>query len=402
MMLHHVICITTPMTSSLPQNNIKMSLLLEDNDGQPNNCNCTYFEPDDIKMLGIAQVASGAVSLLGCALMLFLIIFLGKYRYSTQRILLYLNVAVALNSLSFIIRGATYKEMEKRVVCQGVAYFGTMSGMSVLAAIACIIAEIFFKAVLKVGKRRHRYELIYPLVIFAVPLMLSGIPFIKDKYGKSGPWCWIKGKNESSEYMCTSPSNKANYSCETDKIGVIFQYSLWYGPVYTVAIIGGIVYLISVINIQKKLKWHKIMYSNNAQKNEQKKLLLEVNHFRWYPLIFFLINIIPLATRIADIYTNRKGKERDTILIYMWLVTACVEGSEGLLLAIMFTLIPSTRRNLTYKRLKYICKVRCCWGCCCCEDRITKMPLIKSEELDDDDTNRNRKNGTEVNESIIR
>ena len=375
-----------------------MSMLLEDNEGEL-DCNCSYFDKYDIKHLGLAQVASGSVSLIGCALMLFLIFFLGKYKYSTQRILLYLNIAVALNSISFIIRGATYTEMDVPPICQGVAYFGTMSGMCVLAAITCIIAEIFFKAVLEVGKRRHRYELIYPLVIFALPLILSAVPFIKEKYGKAGPWCWIKGKDNHKDYMCHAKDTI--YSCKTDTLGVIYQYGLWYGPVYFITIIGGIVYLISIINIQKKLKWHKMMYSTNTQKKEQRGLLEEVNHFRWYPMIFFLLNIIPLATRIADIHSNKKNSGRDTILIYMWIITACVEGSQGLLLAIMFTLIPSTRRYLTCGRLKYICRMRCgvcCGSCRCCDDDGGRTPLIKSEEIDDREHERGTFN-KEVNES---
>lgn len=376
-----------------------MSRLLEDNDEDNTlDCNCSYFDDDDYKRIGLAQVVSGSVSLLGCALMLFLILFLGKYKYSTQRILLYLNVAVALNSTSFIIRGATYTELDVRPICQGVAYFGTMSGMCVLAAITCIIAEIFFKAVLEVGKRRHRYELIYPLVIFALPLILSGIPFIKDKYGKSGPWCWIKGKDYADEYICTV--NNVNYSCKTDTLGAIYQYGLWFGPVYFITIIGGIVYLASLINIQKKLKWHKMMYSTNTQKKEQRGLLEEVNHFRWYPMIFFFINIIPLATRIADIYSNKKSKDRDNILNIMWVINACVEASQGLLLAIMFTLIPSTRRYLTCRRLKFMCKMRCGVCCSCYSVEEGRAPLIKSEEVRVDDTESVRGQFTkEVNES---
>uniref|UniRef100_A0A1X7UQ95 G-protein coupled receptors family 2 profile 2 domain-containing protein n=1 Tax=Amphimedon queenslandica TaxID=400682 RepID=A0A1X7UQ95_AMPQE len=379
-----------------------MSRLLEDNEDNTVNCNCSYFDNDDYKNIGLAQIASGSVSLLGCAFMLFLILFLGKYKYSTQRILLYLNVAVALNSISFIIRGATYAEMDITPICQGVAYFGTMSGMCVLAAITCIIAEIFFKAVLEVGKRRHRYELIYPLLIFALPIMLSGIPFIKEKYGKSGPWCWIKGKDRSDEYICTDDKN-VTYSCKTDTLGVAYQYGLWFGPVFLITIIGGIVYLISLINIQKKLKWHKMMYSTNTQKKEQRGLLEEVNHFRWYPTIFFLVNIMPLATRIADIYSNKNSNDRDNALIIMWLITACVEASQGLLLAIMFTLIPSTSRYLTCRRLKFMCRIRCgvCCSCCsCCNIEGGRAPLIKSQEVHIDERESERgKFNQEVTES---
>lgn len=328
------------------------------------NCNCSYFTNSDFKMIGMAQIGGGGLSLIGCIVMLSLIMILRRYKDSTQRLLLYLNIAVILNSIIFIVRGIGYKHMDDSILCKTVAYLGQITGWCVLSTIGCIICEIFIKAVL--DRRIRRYEWVYLMLIFVMPPILNIIPFSDSKYGNAGPWCWIVGKKKKEVYDsngCQGYPNES-YTCEKDIMGVTFQYTLWFGPVYAITLIGGVVYLVSMVTIWRKLKWHKIMYSSHYQKLHQKQLLSEINHYRWYPIIYFTINIIPLATRISDALNVSHS-----VLIILWLLTATVEGSQGFFLALMFTLTPSTRKYLTCRALKRACK------------KQERKPLLQSRDI---------------------
>lgn len=320
--------------------------------------NCTnVFTVQQLKILGITQVLAGGISLLGCISIALLIVILKKYKDSTQRLVLYLNITVILNSIGTIVRGGGYA-IENIVFCTGIASYTQFTSSCILASICCIIIELVLKAVRQKGA--ERYEWIYIILTFVVPLMVSLLPFIKNGYGYRAAWCWIRNTDETT--------------CEKFVYGIILQYTLWYGPLYVLAVIGGLTYLFAFFKINKQLRKYKRNYTSNMEELKHKTILEELAQFRWYPVIYLIINIAPLATSILDIINPNHA------ILPLWIVTAIIQGLQGLFIAAVFIINPSTRKSLKYRQLKILCAEE--WGLTSCvvvEDNTT--PLVMSSSL---------------------
>lgn len=294
------------------------------------------FSPQELQIIGIAQVVSGSISLVGCLAMLLVILFNRRYNTSTERIILYLNIAILFNSSSYIVRGGGYDIIEyddgkDTPFCKFAAYFGQLTGSFILATISCLIFEIFLSAIL--NKKIGKFEVVYPVAIFLLPIFTAAIPFFTDNYGKSGPWCWIKGE----KYI----GNET-----TDPLGTAFQYGLYYVPAFILIVLGGGVYLLAVYILRRKLKWHEENYNTMREVYEQKKMLSDLKRLRWYPLVYFLINLILVIVRIINAVNNSFGdKENRTILVILWTISGVVQGLQGFLIALTFTLVPLDKKE---------------------------------------------------------
>lgn len=278
-------------------------------------------------ILGITQAVAAILSCLGCLFIFFVMIIFKKYVYPGQRLLIYLTLSVFLVSLSFIIRGFGYSLIDNTTFCVAVAFIGQYAGGCILASVASIIADIFILAVLK---KNWKLEPAYVVSIFVMPALFDWLPFIYETYGPTRGWCWIRDRN-------------ADRDCSVHMYGLVLQYVLWFVPSYFVSLIGGLIYIISLVALRRK-EYTAMLEPERLQL--QKAAISEIQHYKWYPLMFLIINTIPLLTRIIS-------DANPSINIFpLWLVSAAVQGLQGGFVTVLFSIDSDTRKRLKWSHFK--------------------------------------------------
>lgn len=287
----------------------------------------------DYKNIGLAQLIPATISLVCILFTLILALVLKQYRDTTNKLVLYLFLGQLLNSIAYLLKGVFYNKVDDGVFCKAIAYYNQFTSSCILAAICCIIIELFVKTVV-VG-RRCRCQLFYLLLIFPLPLAVSALPFIHGAYGNAGPWCWIE-----------AISYDENGTARVEPIGLAYQYGLWYGPLYTLLIAGGFVYTYSIFRLYRELKKSKNTYTSHHQKLKRQKMLQKLKSVKWYPIIYCVVNILTLGTRIDE---QVSPKHYHTTL---WIVSAAILSLQGVFFMIGFLVSPTVRRKLSPKVIK--------------------------------------------------
>jgi hypothetical protein len=73
-----------------------------------------------------------------------------------------------------------------------------------------------------------------------------------------------------------------------------------------------------------------------------KRMRREVFILMWYPVIYMIINLFPLANRIIDATLNEP-------IYVLWLLHAIISPLQGGFIVIVYALDPETRRKLTFQ-----------------------------------------------------
>lgn len=152
----------------------------------------------------------------------------------------------------------------------------------------CLTFHLFLFAVF--FKNFQRLELVYVLSSILIPLLHGWIPFIHNSYGMSGAWCWIRGWEDD---------------CMTKKYeeGIIEVFALWYGPVIIALALNSLGIVVIIITMlcrayqQVKSESDKLL---SREKEQKRKALRQLLPLLAYPVLFFLLMLIPFAHRIYD------------------------------------------------------------------------------------------------------
>ena len=308
-----------------------------------------------VTTFNLVRGGAAVLSLLGCLALLLVLVILKKYKDPAQRLVLYLTVAVVINSINSIVRGAGFKLIGNTPFCEAVAFFSGYTSGSIILAICCIVAELFIKAILNKATG-NRISVVYLTFIFVQPFFVYLIPFLGKNYGQEGPTCWIKSYNNLT-------------NCSLNRDGILLQNILWNLPVTFLFIGGGIMYAITLIAYNRRLKKYRQVYTSEKNRIINQRLFEDIKVFRWYPLVFFFINVVPFLTRLTEVIDTYLP---ETLVLILWIITALVDGLQGLFLSLAFTLNSQTRKSLTWANIK--------------EAFITKFQRSKDfdEEFDND------------------
>ena len=297
---------------------------MEDSVAENTSSRCSVFATTEYAIVAGVSAASASVSFIACLGVITLIILFKKYLFFTQRLILYLTIAALLNSVSYMLHRVDYTHENEatRGFCVFIGFFGQNTSWAELIAICCITINIFLNVVLH--KNTEKAEKLYIFMIFVFPFLFNWIPFIELAYGKAGAWCWIRSKSEDG-------------NCTTFKFGVYLRFVLWYVPLYVVLVILIALYIVSIFKAGRERWQYEGKYDPEARqlhKQQQK----EVTSVIWYPLIYLLINIIPLINRIHDVASN------DSSLV-LWYMHGIIIPLLGGFIALAFTLDPETLRR---------------------------------------------------------
>ncbi|KAM6955592.1 cyclic AMP receptor 1 isoform 2-T4 [Lycodopsis pacificus] len=232
-----------------------------------NESRCVFVntDSDDYQCVVILRVkrATGTFSLVGCIFMLFVIWLLRRYHSLAQKMILSLTVAAFFDSVAYVM-GDAHPE---GALCDFQACWLTYFDWSALAWVCLITVNLYLNLVREIST--NRYEMLYHLMAWGVPLVMASLPLLKGYYGPAGAWCWITDDH------------------------VAWRFGIWYVPLFSLIFLMICCYarIICVANARMQ-SW---LGTFNPER-ERRKLSLaeEIKPLKWYPSVYLLVSIFPL------------------------------------------------------------------------------------------------------------
>ena len=181
-----------------------------------NNSSC-YYTPGQYIVLITIRSSTSFISFIACIIVLAIMVLFKKYMFAMQRMIMYLNITLLLNSLANSANGLSFDEASNlKLYCTITGFLDQYTSLCVLIAITSFTVNIFLQGTFK-WKINKLFELLEVACIFAIPIIFSMIPFYFHAYGYAGVWCWIKVKEED---------------CSEFPAGMILQFALLYAPAF--------------------------------------------------------------------------------------------------------------------------------------------------------------------------
>ena len=264
-------------------------------EGSGDNCSETYTQTQKNTLLAVAG-CTGFISFCACVLAVTLVFHLKLYKIFTYRLAMYQVLSAMFVSftvvLFFTLIDYNADSLADVIVCKAQATLYEYSMWMVLLFTFFLTFHLFCLAVFL--KNYKKLELFYVLFSILFPLLFSWIPLIHNSYGVAGGWCWIRDWKDD---------------CATQHyiVGIIEQYTLWYGPLFvclTISIIATIIMLLVLLwRVCRQQSINQPLLGTYL-KNKHKETLKEVFPFLVYPAIFYFTSLFPFIHRIKDAVTK--------------------------------------------------------------------------------------------------
>lgn len=289
--------------------------------------NCSNLTLDDLCIIGLTGAGTAFISFIGCLIVLAIMIVYKKYIVTTQRLILYLTVCVLLDSIIHMIQGASYSILATtNGYCMGIAFTRQYLAWTIILSIVSILIELTLRVTCK--RSSGPVECLYIPFIYVIPLTISWIPFVKHSYGD------IDG---SCTFLTINPG-----SCTRDEIGLILDIVLWWIPLYITFIIGGLTYLIILCRLNSAKREYTPLLEMDREVIYQ-RTMNDIGYFKWYPLLYMIINIIPVITATIS-YVKPHEDE-----LALNVTSTIIIGLQGGFIALAVALDPSTRKRLGWR-----------------------------------------------------
>eukprot|EP00800_Vazella_pourtalesii_P010923 TRINITY_DN2652_c0_g3_i1.p1 TRINITY_DN2652_c0_g3~~TRINITY_DN2652_c0_g3_i1.p1 ORF type:complete len:334 (-),score=31.44 TRINITY_DN2652_c0_g3_i1:13-1014(-) len=282
--------------------------------------NCVFKNNTEYCTIVEVTVRSiSAISVICAVIVLVLIFLLQRYKFVSQRLILYLVIATLLDAIEFTIGGL---DLSESLACAVDGYIRMWFHWSLVVWVCNITANLFWNVV--VGKVTNKYlEVSYIVVGIAVPVIFSIPPFVDNSYGPAGLWCWISNKR---------------------RVGQILRFVVWYIPIWVIIGVIFIVYMVIIVKlIWEVKKWDRY----NAQNNKKKQTVRnEIKSLFLYPIFFLLVNIFPAVNRVQNAITPGHP------VFPLYLLHAISTPLWGLGFIILFVVNKDTLRELKWSNFK--------------------------------------------------
>ncbi|XP_066927574.1 cyclic AMP receptor-like protein A [Clytia hemisphaerica] len=265
-------------------------------------------------ILGL-QRSFSAISLIGCLFVILVIWLFRMYKYFVQRLILFLSVSAALQCVSFLI-GDIYTD---NFLCEFQAFIMQYFGWATLLWVVAMTVNLIM--VLK-GMESARYEKLFHLVCWGLPLLWACLPFLHNSYGPAGVWCWIK---RDATYL---------------------RFGTWYIPIFVTIFAMFVAYIYIVVSVfKRKERWTGTF--NQEEEHDKQMLAREVKPLAAFPLIYLLSGIPTLIYRIDDA-VHPHLLPSYPLLIFSVIMSPLV----GAMNAIAFAVYGEIQKLLTWGQIK--------------------------------------------------
>lgn len=306
---------------------------MDEDDNQINQTSCDIYHQDKYTTVAMVAASTGTLSLLASMAVISIIVIFKKYNVFIQRLILYLCITAALNSISIMMRFTRLGHKDEpnwKIACIAAAFIDQTTLWSLSIAFLCLTFNMLITVVF--NKSTKRLEMGYICLIFFVPLAFNWVPFLQESYGESGAWCWIRTED-------------FHQNCSTHMMGLYLKYALWYIPHYVLLGAMLVAYLVIVVNVIRKRNHWRGLYSTEPEVHTQQQQVTElVMPIIFYPLGFFILNLFPLINRVYD---NIDGPNYT-----LWMMHAAFSPLQGGFIALVYVLDRDTMRRLNLSELR--------------------------------------------------
>ena len=276
-------------------------------------CTDDNKDNDDYRCSAIrtGRLISASLSLVGCLLALLVIIVYKKFRFFTQRLVMYMLCSCMLIALLSL-----HNLAGDSPGCTAKGFFRNFAGVSQNLWIICIDIHLLI-VMLKNGRQQH-LEKIYHGVVWGGALVLSIIPLIGNHYGHAGLWCWIKG---GSDY---------------ENVLRVICYYLW---LMLLVFGGGVIYIYIVYKVMKKINSYDGTYNPETERSKA-QYKKSIRPLLLYPIVDLVLASISTANRIQN-WANPGNPVFELALLH-----SLVSPLWGFVNALVFLLNKETLKQL--------------------------------------------------------
>lgn len=305
--------------------------------GGNSSLRCDY-QDYKYRMVAVVAACVGTFSLLASLFVIGITIIFRKYNFFIQRLVLYLSIAAALNSVAVVLRFSMLDRSSNTefllYLCKISAFIDQTTLWSLNIAFCCLTFSML--VVVLFNRTTHGLELAYVFFIFLFPIMFNWIPFLKGLYGPAGAWCWIK----SYDYEVDTDGSLVN--CTRNPMGFYMQYILWYVPHDALLLVLLVVYLIvvSFVICRRYQQWRGLYREVESNSDRVKNFVLPII---FYPLGFFILNMFPFINRLYD---NLHGPN-----LVLWVLHAAMSPLQGGYIALVYVLDRDTLKRLNPREI---------------------------------------------------
>ena len=296
-----------------------------------NNVSCYEFTATQEFYVTVAISVVSSVGAATCLLVVIIILALKQYKKFINRLVLYLMIIACVHAVTIGLEVAPVHHMGQTVVvrrglnelCEAVGFITQSTAWMFFMVMLWIVFYLFFLAVFKCGANKFKHEITGILVSILFPLSFNWVPFIQHMYGLSGIWCWIRLTNDDCKHDYTQ--------------GIIYQFSLFYGPLTLLIFISFILFVIMVC----VLCWQRTHFRGDHSSYHQ--AVKEAFPLLIYPLIYDILCTLMTVNRIYYAVTVYQGKHP---YFPLWLIHAIIDPCRTLVPPLAFILHPNTLRRI--------------------------------------------------------
>ena len=291
---------------------------------------CDKFDDESYKILSAVRAFLGLFSLICCLLVIIVIILFKRYQYFVQRLVLYVCIAAAINSVAIIAQKVDYftpSEQQSDILDKYCIFAGCFEFFtSIVQLISLVgITHGLYHSVIKERPKKF-FEAVYISLSLLVPSILCCIPFFGISYGKSGPWCWIRERDSN---------------CQPFYLGIVLQFSLWYTPLILVTIVVMCVSVATLYRVHKSYdsQWQgpydPEVYVHRGRLKKVVKIMLA-----YLPILYLVVNLFSLPNAIY-------WSIGDSPILALWVFHAIFPPLRGALIALPYLFHNETRRQIS-------------------------------------------------------
>ena len=298
-----------------------------------NSTSSCWFE-EHLEIMGVIGAVSSFISILGCLFVIVIIVAYKKYLFAMQRLLLYITISVLLDATSNCVMGGSYSIIysSNKYYCMILGFLAQYFASCILFSVVCMIIELLLRTVCQ--RESGPIERVYILLIFLLPATTSWIPFIHEAYGPVRGFCTIQTVNPED--------------CSRNKYGLVLMAVLWWLPLYLTSFFGSIAYIVILYKLHKAKKQYTPLVEVNRSVI-YKQIIEDVSYYKWYPILFAFINLVPIVNEIVDFL------KPNSHVLGLWITATLVKRLQGGFIAIAIALDPKTRKRLTLRHFRAAC-----------------------------------------------
>ena len=185
------------------------------------------------------------------------------------------------------------------------------------------------------SKKSHTREIIGVVFLVVSPFLFCWIPFVKNMYGISGLWCFIKTKCDSH-----------NGCKDFQHLSLTLMMIMFYGPLIGIFIFGLICLVIILILLQKSST-----HLHGAVRQRYRSSMKEIGLVLIYPIVYCLFCFFPLVNRIySTTHTNTDSNDNYPQNYPLWVIQAVAGPGRIMIPALAFLLHPHVWKKIVASR----------------------------------------------------